>query len=222
MANLIIKPSSGGNLLLQDEGGDAAVSVGTTGDVTFGTGSNGKLFHSMQVFTASATYTKPSGVTAIMVIVTGSGGSSGVRASGLSKSSGGSAGGTAIKWITSGIGSTETVTIGPEITAAQTAGTTSSFGSHCTGTGGGAGAVDAVSGQPGVGTGGDINIRGGKGTRGDTSSEYTTGGASYWGGGSSQGAGSAAGHVAYGAGGGDADAAGRSGSGICVVYEYKG
>ena len=222
MANLIIKPTSGGSLVLQDEGGDAAVSVGTTGDVSFGTGSNGKLFHSMQVFTASATYTKPAGVTAIMVIVTGSGGSSGVRGSGSDKASGGSAGGTAIKWITSGIGSTETVTIGPEITSANTAGTTSSFGSHCTGTGGGGGAANAVSGQPGIGTGGDINIRGGKGTRGNTDSSYVIGGASYWGGGSSQGAGSAAGHVSYGAGGGDADATGRSGVGICVVYEYKG
>ena len=35
MANLIIKPTSGGNLILQDEGGDAAVTVGTTGSATF-------------------------------------------------------------------------------------------------------------------------------------------------------------------------------------------
>ena len=58
MANLIIKPTSGGSLVLQDEGGDTAVTVGTTGDVTFGTGSNGKLFHSIQVFTASGTWTQ--------------------------------------------------------------------------------------------------------------------------------------------------------------------
>ena len=31
MANLIIKPTSGGSLVLQDEGGDAALTVGTTG-----------------------------------------------------------------------------------------------------------------------------------------------------------------------------------------------
>ena len=31
MANLIIKPTSGGSLILQDEGGDAALTVGTTG-----------------------------------------------------------------------------------------------------------------------------------------------------------------------------------------------
>ena len=31
MANLIIKPTSGGNLILQDEGGDAALTVGTSG-----------------------------------------------------------------------------------------------------------------------------------------------------------------------------------------------
>ena len=35
MANLIIKPTSGGSLVLQDEGGDAAVTVGTTGTTTF-------------------------------------------------------------------------------------------------------------------------------------------------------------------------------------------
>ena len=31
MANLIIKPADGGSLILQDEGGDAALTVGTTG-----------------------------------------------------------------------------------------------------------------------------------------------------------------------------------------------
>ena len=35
MANLIIKPTSGGSLILQDEGGDAALTVGTTGNTTF-------------------------------------------------------------------------------------------------------------------------------------------------------------------------------------------
>jgi len=34
MANLIIKPTSGGSLILQDEGGDAALTVGTTGNVS--------------------------------------------------------------------------------------------------------------------------------------------------------------------------------------------
>ena len=35
MANLIIKPTSGGSLILQDEGGTAALTVGTTGKATF-------------------------------------------------------------------------------------------------------------------------------------------------------------------------------------------
>ena len=34
MANLIIKPTRGGRLVLQDEGGDAALTVGTTGSTT--------------------------------------------------------------------------------------------------------------------------------------------------------------------------------------------
>ena len=41
MANLIIKPTSGGSLILQDEGGDAALTVGTTGSTTLaGTANN--------------------------------------------------------------------------------------------------------------------------------------------------------------------------------------
>ena len=41
MADLIIKPSSGNSLVLQDEGGDAALTVGTTGSTTLaGTGNN--------------------------------------------------------------------------------------------------------------------------------------------------------------------------------------
>ena len=36
MANLIIKPTSGGSLVLQDEGGDAALTVDTSGKVTIG------------------------------------------------------------------------------------------------------------------------------------------------------------------------------------------
>ena len=34
MADLIMKPSSGNSLVLQDEGGDAALTVGTTGVTT--------------------------------------------------------------------------------------------------------------------------------------------------------------------------------------------
>ena len=41
MANLIIKPADGGSLVLQDEGGDAALTVGTTGSTTLaGTANN--------------------------------------------------------------------------------------------------------------------------------------------------------------------------------------
>ena len=41
MANLIIKPADGGSLVLQDEGGDAALTVGTPGSTTLaGTANN--------------------------------------------------------------------------------------------------------------------------------------------------------------------------------------
>ena len=38
MADLIIKPSTGGSntLILQDEGGDAALTIGATGNTTLG------------------------------------------------------------------------------------------------------------------------------------------------------------------------------------------
>ena len=70
MANLIIKPTSGGSLILQDEGGDAALTVGTTGSTTLagtannigtataGTLSSGVTFpagHILQVVQGSAT-----------------------------------------------------------------------------------------------------------------------------------------------------------------------
>jgi hypothetical protein len=53
MANLIIKPTSGGSLILQDEGGDAAVTVGTTGSTTLaGTANNLGTISSATTFPA--------------------------------------------------------------------------------------------------------------------------------------------------------------------------
>ena len=40
MADMIIKPSSGNSLVLQDEGGDAALTVGTTGSTTLAGSAN--------------------------------------------------------------------------------------------------------------------------------------------------------------------------------------
>ena len=59
MANMIIKPSSGNSLVFQDEGGDAALTVGTTGNTTLagtannlGTVASGDLSNSAIVYPA--------------------------------------------------------------------------------------------------------------------------------------------------------------------------
>ena len=142
---------------------------------------------SMNVFTSTGTSTwnKPSGVTKVKVYVTGGGGGcSAVGGNRLDDAgAGGAAGGTAIKIIDVSSISSVTVTVGMGGTAtaynynsdvstntSPNDGAPSSFGSHCSATGGKAGRSyytnnAGVVGQaiPGVGSGGDINIQGGYG-----------------------------------------------------------
>ena len=147
-----------------------------------------------EVFTSSGTFTVPSGVTAVKVtVVGGGGGGRGVVANTYKGANGGSAGGVAIKWIT-GLtsGNTETVTIGAggaggaassTATSYGSAGGTSSFGSHCSATGGsgGTGLDSSTYTNSGVGSGGDINIQGGKG--GNSGGGTSSGGGNSGGGG---------------------------------------
>jgi hypothetical protein len=87
-------------------------------------------FSNMQVFTSSGTFTVPTGITKVKVTVVGGGGG------GQGFSVGGGAGGT------------------------------SSFGAHCSATGGNGtapgnnGTLSPFQGTPGIGSGGNINIRG--------------------------------------------------------------
>ena len=166
---------------------DSAVSATRFhGDGSNLTGMSAGL-QSMNVFTTpgTATWTKPSGITKVKVIVTGGGGGcSAVGGNRLDDAgAGGAAGGTAIKIIDVSSISSVTVTVGMggtatpynynETTSASTSpndGQPSSFGSHCSATGGKAGRSyytnnAGVVGQaiPGVGSGGDINIQGGYG-----------------------------------------------------------
>ena len=245
MADFKIKSAAGtGNKTLiqgQDQSGSSsAIEISDAGNLAFG--NNGKLFHSMQVFTADGTWTKPAGVTAVYVIVTGAGGGGGGRGSGAGDAGGGGgAGGTANKWITSGLGSTEAIQVGDAGTAGTGTsnagdGQDSTFGSHCTGKAGiggqhgnahGVGAVSVVA------TGGDINLIGQAGDGGSDDIGYAvsggTGGNSYWGGGGRGCSGNSsytatAGQHGGGGGGGrfDVGDGAAGGAGLIVVYEYKG
>jgi len=162
-----------GELITWDASGDpAAVAVGTATHVltsngagaapTFQAAGGGGGFTSWQIFTSSGTWTKPSGITKIRVIVVGAGGGG----SDDNNGAGGGAGGTAIKVVDVSSIASETVTIGAGGTDASnaTAGGTTSFGSHCSSTGGGGGVSSyGYAGAGGVGSSGDFNAKGGRG-----------------------------------------------------------
>lgn len=128
----------------------------------------------VQVFTASGTYTPSVGITAVIVEVRGGGGGGGgvSNAAGALAAAGGAQGGYARKRIlASALGSTETITVGTGGAAGTSgggngaSGNTSSFGSHCSATGGTGGGGTSGAGMLGGGTGGtassgDINISG--------------------------------------------------------------
>ena len=159
-------------IIIQDGGtiGSAsdtdAISISSSGIVTMASG-NGYRLNSIQTFTTVGThtdgYTKPANVTAVLVYVTGGGGGGGCGTGNNNSGGCGHAGGTAIKWITSGIGSTETVTVG-NFGAGSSNGnggnaTASSFGNFCSASGGNGGrhAVNSANPTtPGSGSGGNI------------------------------------------------------------------
>tara|TARA_R110000751_G_scaffold239163_1_gene339903 strand:+ start:437 stop:1099 length:663 start_codon:yes stop_codon:yes gene_type:complete len=204
---------------------------------------------SVQVFTSSGTWTKPDGITKIIVRGVGAGGSgTGKPASTSLVAPGGGAGGNFQKFIdVSAVGSVS-VTIGSGgagVTGGDgAAGGSTSFGAYCTGNGGSGGSTSSV-GQlapvaGGTATGGDINVQGQSGCSGaKADSSYSNtglGGSSFFGfGGQSRsrgvnstgedakgyGAGGAgASGSQYGGGGGTTYAGGSGTNGIIIVEEY--
>lgn len=189
------------------------------------------LLGSIQIFTSSGTWTKPSGCRAVEVEVIGAGGQGGSLSS-SNPSTGGGGGGYSYKFITSGLGSTETVTIGVGGSTGTTTqngqdGTASSFGAHCSATGGTGGKNNSASGVGigGAGSGGTFNLAGSDGGVGVNTTLNGTGGSAPRGGGSPTGGIGGQGGIGknYGSGGGASNGsfAGNVGAGgIIIVREY--
>ena len=215
-----------------DGSADEFLKTDGSGNLSFGAAGGG--FTSMQVFTSSGTYTKPSGISKVRVYVTGGGGGGGGSSTGNHGGAGGGAGGTSVKVVDVSSISTVAVTIGSGGSAGSGAdgssGGNSSFGSYGTGNGGSGGDGGAESfgyagGTGGTASAGDYNITGGDG--GSTpAANYNggTGGSSFYGGGGRGGArfaSSAEAGKAYGSGGGGNYSSGADGkAGIIVVEEY--
>lgn len=143
-------------------------------------------YGSMQVYTASGTWTKPAGLKRVKVTIVGGGGGGGgaaaTAAGQVSAGSGGGGGGWAIKTIAAAsLGATETVTVGGAggggaAGAAGNAGGTTSFGAHCSATGGGGGGAGGATANDqcsttnppagGAGSSGDAQGNGGPGSDG--------------------------------------------------------
>ncbi len=214
------------------------VTTGTADATTFLRGDNAWTaiasagFNSIQVFSSSGSHAwnRPTGVTKILVFITGGGGG-GMYRSGDGGHGGGAAA-TAIKFLdVSSIASVD-ITIGAGGAGGSSsdpynapAGGASAFGVapatvHCTAGGGGATSGTGVPGPGGTATGGDVNVVGGGGA-------YNTGGASFWGNGTnsrySGGYLSPLANGTYGSGGGGARgaASGSGGDGFCLVLEFK-
>ena len=211
------------------------VAPGTSGFVLTSNGSTWvssaiTVGSSATAFTASGTFTIPSGITKLKMTIVGGGGNGGTASSSGTTwgqgANGGGGGGAAIKYL-SGLtpGNTLTVTVGG-------ANGTSSVAS-------GTQAITTVSatGNGGIGSNGDINIRGGGGGSGTalpSNAPFQTRGGNggnsiFGGGGGGGGTTGGAGGVYGGGGGGGASVqscgsytnyAGGAGAGGIVLFEY--
>jgi hypothetical protein len=193
-----------------------------------------------QIFEVSGTWTKPAGLKYIEVeLQAPGGGSAGSTNSGVVTGGGGAGGYSRKRILAADLGATEVVTIGAQGAAGSggggnggTGGTTS-FGAHCSATGGtGSVAGGGAAGDGGIGSGGDINIAGQAGINGyliGTSAYCSgTGGAAHLGGGAKGiqdvGVGASAGKYGGGGGGPKSDggdyAGGSGGPGVIIITEH--
>ena len=228
-----IDKESGSTLTLGGAGTTVAVHASAT---TSGFDSG---LASVQTFTSSGTWTKPSGITKVMVEVQGAGGA-GTKSTASGNRNGGGGGGYARKLIDVSSISTATVTVGAGGVGSTSNSTTGTDGGDSiwsdgtntvTGSGGGAGIGNTANYDVGLGgsaTGGDFNVPGGMG---GSSLATSAGGDSFLGIiPYTQYASSRAGGLdgILGAGGSDvystypsAAHGGNGGDGIVIVTEYK-
>ena len=177
---------------------------------------------SVQVFTSSSTWTKPTDITKVIIEVQGAGGSGSAVATNYGP---GAAGGFAKKLVDVSSVTASTITVGAGgagLAAGGGAGNAGGLSSWAdsvntdvVGNGGGGKPDSATVSAGGTGTGGDINITGGSGIN-----SANPGGSNMYGDGSAQkqdgqgyGSGGGNGYTSYVSG------AGRSG--IVIVWEYK-
>jgi len=227
----------------------STLTLGGSGDtVTLGSGASASGFDSglasVQTFTSSGTWTRPSGITKVIMEVQGAGGSGSGSPNG-EDCNGGAAGGYAKKFLDVSSISTSTITVGAGGAGVEgasgviNAGNDGGFSKWADGTntitanGGDGGSLSHYAGTEGAtATGGDINIQGGDGW----SIEYSAytgsrGGFSFLGtGGHGKGYGkSTSGWPprGYGAGSGSVSnwsssyTSDTGGAGIVIVWEYK-
>jgi hypothetical protein len=234
-----IDKESGGTLTLGGAGTTVAVHASAT---TSGFDSG---LASVQVFTSSGTWTKPSGITKVMVEVQG-GGSSGSTSNSSEDNAGGAGGGYARKLIDVSSISSATITVGTggagvvgnAIRNGNAGGNSSWSDGTNTVTGNGGVAPDNTHDQHtagGTATGGDLNISGGTG---GSRNLHNAAGSGYFGGDSFFGSGgrgayygagpSADDGIGYGSGGGGwfwssagSTLSGAGADGIVIVTEYK-
>lgn len=182
----------------------------TNATTTFDESITGHASTSIEIFTATSTWTKPAEFEYIVVEVIGGGGGGGTAQSGtLSHGSGGGAGGYAKEILTKeDLAATTSVQVlvGEAGTSAGSGGN-SAFGNFLSAAGGGAGAEATVGGLGGTATGGDINVQGGHGTVGDADLSFSGyGGSNIYGTGARGRGASGNGTAATGYGGGGSGA----------------
>jgi len=172
----VIAPSTSGNVL---------TSNGTTWASTAPAGGGG--FSTLVVYTSTNTFTVPSGVTKVKIIVTGGGGDG----NSLYPQYTGGAGGTTIGYLTVVPGNTIVATIGTEGSDSAGGNSTAVYNlvTTFTGTGGARGGLNSLA-SGGSGSGGQLNITGGSGM-GTSAGAPGFFASSFWGGFGAYGSGSA-------------------------------